>query len=127
MNIVDTSGWLEYFAGSSRVKYYEKAVEKTSELLVPAVCVYEVFKKLLTDYGEDEALTAIGHMKTGKVIDIDFGISVQAAKISKEHKIPMADSIILACGIKHNAVIYTQDSDFKKMPNVKYFEKRKSA
>lgn len=127
MNIVDTSGWLEYFGGTSRAKYFEKAIENTSELLVPVICIYEVFKKLLSDYGEDEAITAIGHMKTGTVIDIDFGASVLAAKISKEHKIPMADSMIIACGIKKDAVIYTQDADFKGLPNVKYFEKRKNA
>jgi predicted nucleic acid-binding protein len=125
MNIVDTSGWLEYFGGTTRAKYFEKAIENTSELIVPAICIYEVFKKLLSDYSEDEALIAIGHMKMGKIADIDFGVSVQAAKISKEHKIPMADSIILACGTKYNATIYTQDRDFKGMPNVKYFEKRK--
>ena len=51
----------------------------------------------MSEYGEDDALTAIGHVKTGKNVDMDFGISVQAAKISKENKIPMADSIVLAC------------------------------
>jgi predicted nucleic acid-binding protein len=127
MNIVDTSGWLEYFGGTTRAKYFEKAIENTSKLIVPVICIYEVFKKLLSEYGEDEALMAIAHMKTGKIVDIDFGISVQAAKISKEHKIPMADSIILACGAKYNATIFTQDADFKKMPRVKYFEKRKKA
>ncbi len=124
-SIVDTSGWLEYFAGTRRAKFFEKAIENTSNLLVPTVCIYEVFKKLLLEFDEDKALTAIGHMKTATIIDIDFGISVQAAKISKENKIPMADSMILACGQKFNATIYTQDIDFKNMPNVNYYEKRK--
>lgn len=124
MNIVDTSGWLEFFTGTSRAKYFEKIIQDTNNLLVPTICTYEVFKKISNDFSEDEAIKAVGHMKMGKVIDIDFEISVLAAKISKENKIPMADSMIYACCQKNKATLYTQDEDFEKLPNVKYYRKK---
>ena len=124
MNLVDTSGWLEYFAESDNASNYESAILNTAKLLVPTMVIYEVFKKILLDFDENKALIAIGHMKLGKIISIDEEIAVYAAKVSTEKKLPMADSIIYAVASRYNAVIYTQDDHFSKLMNVKFFKKK---
>ena len=124
MNVVDSSGWLEYFADSDRADLFAKPIEDTEHLIVPSISVYEVFKKLLIEFNEDTALTAIAHMQIGKVIDLDQDLARTAARISVEEKIPMADSIIWATTLRHGATLWTQDEDFKNIKgNVKYFSK----
>jgi predicted nucleic acid-binding protein len=124
MNIVDTSGWLEYIADSSNAIHYEKSILNTNELIVPTIVLYEVFKKILNEYNEDKALIITAHMKLGKVIELDESLAINAAKISSEKKLPMADSIIYATAERYNATIYTQDEHFAKLNNVKYFKKK---
>lgn len=124
MNVVDSSGWLEYFADSDRADLFAKPIEDTEHLIVPSISVYEVFKKLLIEFNEDIALTAIAHMQIGTVIDLDQDLAMTAARISVEEKIPMADSIIWATTLRHGATLWTQDEDFKNIKgNVKYFSK----
>ena len=124
MNIVDSSGWLEYFADTVNAKNFEKIIEDIEQLLVPSITIFEVFKKILTEKNEHTALKVVAHMKLGSVIDLDTEISLQAGKFSHELKIPMADSIIYATAKKYNAQIYTQDRDFKGLDLVQYFEKK---
>jgi len=123
MNLVDTSGWLEYFAETNNAINYEKVITQTEKLIVPTIIIYEVFKKISHEYDENKALIAIAHMKLGKVINLDETISINAAKISIEKKLPMADSIIYASAEMFGATVYTQDEHFAKLPNVKYFKK----
>ena len=93
-------------------------------MIVPSIILYEVFKKVLSERGEDMALRIIAHMKLGKVVDLDLEIALLAARLAKEHKLPMADSVILATAQRHNAIIWTQDSDFKNFKGVKFFNKK---
>lgn len=123
LNIVDSSAWIEYFADSSHAKHFSKTIENTQNLIVPSITLFEVFKKILLTADESLALNTVAQMRQGKVIDLDLKISISAAKISKEQKIPMADSIILATAKAHNATVWTLDSDFKGLENVKYFKK----
>jgi predicted nucleic acid-binding protein len=124
MNLVDTSGWLEYIADSINSVNYEKAIVNIEELIVPTIVLYEVFKKILNDHNEDKALLVTAHMKLGCVVELDESIAINAAKISSEKKLPMADSIIYATAERFNAVIYTQDDHFSTLNNVKYFKKK---
>jgi len=123
MNILDSSGWLEYFTGGPNSKHFSVPLENLEELLVPTICLYEVFKVVLREAGEDSAIQAISLMKQGTIIEVTEEIAVMAAKISHEQKIPMADSIILSTAQRYNATIWTQDTDFKEKPSVKYFPK----
>ncbi len=123
MNIVDSSGWLEYFADGPNANDFSEPLSDTASLIVPSISVFEVFKVVLRERDEDAALMAASLMKQGKVVDLDFELSIQAAKTSHDHKIPMADSIILTTANLYNAVVWTQDSDFKNFNNVKYFPK----
>lgn len=123
MNIVDSSAWLEYFEGSKNAAHFAEAIKNYSKLIVPTIILYEVFKKILQQKSENDALQSVAHMKQGQVVDIDMELALLGAKLSSELKLPMADSIILATSQKHKAIIWTQDNDFKGLKNVKYFEK----
>lgn len=124
MNIVDSSGWVEYFTKGTNSKFFVRPIQDLEKLLVPSICVYEVFKRLLLDLEEDEALQAIGVMSYGQQIEFDRQIAIEAAQISVEMKLAMADSIILATARANQAVVWTQDAHFKEIEGVEYFEKK---
>ena len=123
MNIIDSSCWLEFFAGSKVGEKVAPIIEEFDSLIVPVITIYEVFKKLLQEVDEDKAIMVIAHMKLGKLIDFDSDLAINAAKIGKEKKLAMADSIIYATAKKYDCVLWTQDKHFKELENVKYFEK----
>lgn len=124
MNIVDSSGWLEYFADGPNASFFSGPLAKTSDLVVPSVTIYEVFKVVLRQRGESDALQAVALMQQGLVVDLTAEIAILAAKVSNEDRLPMADSIILATSRVYGATIWTQDSDFKKIDGVRYLAKR---
>jgi predicted nucleic acid-binding protein len=124
MNIVDSSGWLEYFADGENASFFAPVIQDTGRLIVPVICIYEVFKRLMIQRGENTALVHIGDMHQGQVADLTASIALQAAKISTERKIAMADSIILATTRAYNATLWTQDADFVGMDGVEYCEKK---
>ena len=123
MNVIDSSAWLAYFAGEPNANFFASAIEDTPNLLVPSITIYEVFKRILQQRGEQLALQAISAMMQGKIIDLDAEIALNAALLSANLKIPMADSIILATAQKYNAVLWTQDIDLDGLPNVRFFPK----
>ena len=124
MNLVDSCGWLEYFADGENADFFAFPLHKIDQLIVPSICMYEVFKKVLSDRGEGEALQAVSLMKQGLVVDFDDSLAMNAARISDDRKLPMADSIILATAKEHRALIWTQDEHFKDLPGVKFRAKR---
>ncbi|MEW6195450.1 MAG: type II toxin-antitoxin system VapC family toxin [Bacteroidota bacterium] len=123
MNLIDSSGWLEYLADGKNSKYFAPIIEKTEELIVSVINIYEIYKKVLTEKDENTAIQVVGLMQQAKVVDVTSAISIQASKFSHEFKIPMADSIIYATAKMNDAVVWTQDSDFKNLDGVKYFRK----
>ena len=125
MNIVDSSCWLEFFAGSPVGDKVANVIINTKELIVPSITLYEVFKNILIEIDEDNGLLAVAHMKQGNVIELDSDLAIYAAKIGKEYQLALADSIIYAVTKKYNAILWTQDKHFKNLDNVKYFEKEK--
>jgi len=124
MNIVDSSGWLAYFADEPNAKYFITPLKDTGSLVIPSVTIYEVFKVVLRETSENEALQTAAAMQKGRVVDLTAMLAIAASKLSLEHGIPMADSIILATAKAFDAVIWTQDSDFKNIAGVKYFPKK---
>lgn len=123
-HVVDSSGWIEYFVGGKNANIFSEPIHDTENLLVPAICLYEVFKRVLSEFGEDQALDIIGQMSLGKIIELDRNIAVHAAKISLELKLAMADSIIFATARANNATLWTQDEHFKDLEDVKFLEKK---
>jgi toxin FitB len=124
MNIVDSSGWLAYFADEPNAKYFLSPLKDISSLIVPVVSIYEVFKVVLRESGENEALQAAAAMQKGTVVDLTAKLAISASKLGLQLGLPMADSIILATAKEYKARIWTQDSDFEAISGVKYFPKR---
>ena len=124
MNIVDSSGWLAYFTDEPNAKHFLTPLNDTDSLVVPTVTIYEVFKVVLRESSENEALQAAVAMRKGTVVDLTSLLAIAASKLSLEHNLPMADSIILATAKEFEATIWTQDSDFKNIDDVKYFPKK---
>lgn len=123
MNIIDSSGWLEYFSDGPNAKHYLPPLNDLSSLIVPVITIYEVFKVVLREFSEDMALQAVAAMQKGRIIDLTFSIAMKASKLGLQHDLPMADSIILATAREYNCVIWTQDSDFQHIDGVRYFQR----
>lgn len=124
MNVVDSSGWLEYFADDSNADFFAPAVEKTSELVVPTVSIFEVFKRMHQQKGDEAALQAITAMMQGQVVELDATLALNAAKLSGDLHVPMADSMILATAQAFDAELWTQDADLKGIDKVRYIKKK---
>jgi predicted nucleic acid-binding protein len=118
-NVVDSSGWLEYFTDSDRAQLFAPAIENPGNLLVPVISIYEVFRKVLRERGEHEALQVASIMQGHQVIDLDSALALEAAR----YTLPLADSIIYASAMRHQATLWTQDEHFKDLPNVRYVAK----
>ena len=123
MNLVDSSGWLEYFTDDKNAEFFAPRIENTAEIIISVTNLYEVYKKISSEKDENEAIQAVALMQQSKVIDVTNSISILAAKLSIKFKIPMADSIIYATARRYDAIVWTQDSDFKDLEGVKYFKK----
>lgn len=124
MNVVDSSGWLEYLADGPNAEFFAPAIEATESLVVPVLSLYEVFKRLLAQRGDDEALQAVVAMQQGRVEVLTPVTALAAARLSLELRLPMADSILLATARQHGAVFWTQDEDFESIEGVRYIAKR---
>lgn len=124
MNVVDSSGWLEYFGNGPNAGFFAKVIERTPALVVPTVSVYEVFKRVLQQRGEGDALQAVAVMQQGLVAELSGTMALSAARISVDLGLPMADSIMLATARAYDATLWTQDADFEGVPGVNYVPKR---
>jgi len=122
-NVVDSSGWLEYFTDSERASLFASAIEDAENLFVPVISIYEVFKKVLRERGEDDALQVASMMQSGQLIDLDCALALEAAR----HPLPLADSIIYATAMRHEAILWTQDEHFKDLPKVRFFPRQSNA
>ncbi len=124
MNVVDSSGWLEYFADADNADFFAPAIENIPELMVLSLSLYEVFKRILQQRGDDQALQAVAQMQQGQVVALDASLAIQAARLSVQEQLPMADSIMLATARAYQAVLWTQDADFEGLTDVRYIAKQ---
>ena len=124
MNVVDSSGWLEYLADGPNADFFAKSIIATADLVVPTLSLYEVFKRVLQQRGEDDALQAVALMQQGTIVELSAPLALSAARISLNENIPMADSIILATARAYGATLWSQDSDFEDIAEVKYIAKK---
>ena len=127
MNLVDTSGWIEYFFAGGNAEYFASPIEETTGLIVPVICLYEVFKKVNSVASEARALQAVTQMKLGRVVDLTEDVALSAALISLRRRLPMADSLIYATARAQEATLWTQDEHFSDLPGVNYRPARAKA
>jgi predicted nucleic acid-binding protein len=123
MNVVDSSGWLEYFSNGPNADFFSPAVITIEDLVVPSLSIFEVFKRVLQQRSEDQALQIAAAMRQGRVVDLTADLAISAARLSTETKLPLADSIILATSRAFGATLWTQDSDFEGMGGVRYVKR----
>lgn len=119
-SVVDSSGWLEYLADAPGADFFAPAIEDPEHLIVPSLSILEVFKWVLRERGEDAALQAAALMQQGHVVELDVGIATRAARLGLEHRLPLADSLMLATARAHGAALWTQDADFEGLQDVHY-------
>jgi predicted nucleic acid-binding protein len=124
VNLVDSSAWLEYFADGPNAAFFAEAIERSSELIVPTIVVFEVYKRIGQQREPHAALQAVAILRAGRIVDLSLTLAMAAATISYSEKLPMADSIILATARAENALIWTQDADFERIDGVKFRAKR---
>jgi len=123
MNVVDSSGWLEYFANGQNAGFFAPAIENTTEMMVPTLSLFEVFKRVLQQRGEGDALQAVAAMMQGTVVDLDSELALSAARLSVVFKLPLADSVMLSAAQKHGATLWTQNAALKGIPGLEYIAK----
>ena len=124
MNVVDSSGWLEYLADGPNADFFANSIVATADLLVPTLSLYEVFKRVLQQRGEGDALQSVALMQQGMIVELSVSLALSAARISLNDRIPMADSIMLATARAYGATLWSQDSDFENIAGVKYIAKK---
>ena len=126
-NVVDSSAWLAYFADEPGAERFAGPIEDTASLIVPAICLVEVFKVIARQRDEGAALQAVALMQQGRVVDLDAALVLAAAKAGIDHKLPLADSIVYATAGQVDGVVWTQDDDFDGLDDVHFFPKKKPA
>jgi predicted nucleic acid-binding protein len=124
MNVVDSSGWLEYFADGPNADFFAEAIQDVKQLVVPTLSLFEVFKRISQQRGEGEALQAVAAMQQGIIVTLTLPLALDSARLSLAEQLPMADSIMLATARAHEAVLWTQDRDFKDIAGVRYIDKK---
>lgn len=123
MNLVDSCGWLEYFADGANAPFFAPAIEDTPQLIVPSLCLFEVFKRILQQRSEQDALRAAALMRQARVIDLNDSLALSAARLAVDYKLALADSIIFCTARQHGATLWTQDAHFADLPEVRYVKK----
>jgi predicted nucleic acid-binding protein len=116
--VVDSSGWIEFFTGGPSSEAFASAIEAVEELLVPSLSLLEVFRWILREHGEGQALQAVALMQRGRVVDLGVDLALRAAQLGLEHRLPLADSVILATARAHGARLLTMDCDFQGLRDV---------
>ena len=125
MNVVDSSAWLEYFAGGPNADFFGPAIESHGELVVPSICVTEVFRRIMQQVDDEAAMRATAAMQRhGAVVDLNAALAREAGRVGVELRLPLADSIVYATALACGATVWTQDSDFERLPKVRYRPKK---
>ena len=120
MNVIDSSAWLEYFGDGPNAGEFADVIADTERLLVPAITLFEVFRRIRLQRDLDAALYAVAQMQRGRVIELDAHLAVAAAELSAESGLPMAGGIVLVTARREGAVLWTQDGNLEGVEGVKY-------
>ena len=123
MNVVDSSGWVEYFQDSPRADFFAAAIERRSELLVPVVALYEVHKILSRKVSADVVDQFLDVMRLGRVLEITDLRAVTASRAANLHNLAMADAMMYSMAQEFSATFWTQDVDYQALPNVRFLPK----
>ena len=120
MNLVDSSGWIEYLQDTPRADLFATAIEDRNHLLVPAIALFEVHRVLSRSLPADLVNRCLDVMRLGRVLDLTDARAVAASHIAAQHKLAMADAAMYAIALEFGASFWTQDVDYQGLPGVRY-------
>ena len=123
-SVVDSSGWLELFTDGPQPDRFLAVLQAEEALVIPAISILDVFKWILREHSEAQAIQAVAVMQRGLVVDLDTQLAIAAAQLSHALRLPMSGSIILATARCHQARLYTMDADFQGLSDVELISKR---
>ena len=126
MNVVDSSGWIEFFQAGGNGPAFKPVIEARDLLLVPTIALFEVHKVLSRSLSEDLVTRCLDVMRLGRVLDLTDKRAIAASKVAKTHKLALADAAMYSIAQEHGATFWTQDVDYDKLPGVRYFAKTKA-
>ena len=118
--VVDSSGWIEYFLDTSQADFFEPAILATEILIVPAIAIYEVHKRLSQLVPQEMVEQCVEVMQRGKVAVFDGARAIAASRIAQQYRLAMADAAMYAIAIEHDALLWTQDADYEGLPQVMF-------
>lgn len=120
VNLVDASGWLEYFSDGPDAAFIAQTLQEIDRLVVPVVTILEVFERVCRDHGEGEALQAVAAMQQGRVVPLDTSLALEAGRLAVEHRVPATAGAVLAAAARHEARVWTLDERLRHVPGVQY-------
>jgi predicted nucleic acid-binding protein len=123
MNVVDSSGWIEFFLAGPSGPLFKPVIEQRDKLLVPVIALYEVHKILSRKLPADSVLACLKVMRLGRVLDITDRRAIAAAEVAAQHRLAMADAMMYSLALEHHATLWTQDVDYQGLPSVQFFPK----
>jgi predicted nucleic acid-binding protein len=123
VKLVDSSGWLEFFTDGPLAEQYASHLTDLDDIFTPTLVLYEVYKRIRRERGEEEALTAAAQLKKTRLVPLTETVAIRAAEVSLEHRLAMGDAVVYATAILNDAILVTSDSDFAAIPGVVYLEK----
>jgi toxin FitB len=124
LNVIDSSGWIEYLAGGPNAEFFAGPIEGDEPLIVPSLSLFEVFRHVLRHAGREDALRVAAAMRRGTIVDLEASLALAAAELSVEAGLATADSAILATARSYGATLWTQDADFEGMDEVRFRARR---
>lgn len=119
-NVVDSSAWLEYFGDGPNAGFFAPPIERIAQLVVPTIVLSEVFRRVASQRSEREALESVAQMQHGRVVELSSTLAIRAASMGIQHRLPLADSVVYATAVECGGVVWTQDADFERLPDVRY-------
>jgi predicted nucleic acid-binding protein len=122
VNVVDSSAWIAFFRGERNAEVFTPPIADLPNLLVPSIAFHEVFRFMNRNLGETAALRSVAQMSLGQVVALESDLAIEAAVYALQFNLPLADSIFYATAMRYEAVLWTQDKDFRGLENVRFFE-----
>lgn len=123
MNVVDSSGWIEYLTDSRRADLFATPIEQRDQLLVPTIALFEVHKILSRSLQADIIDQCLNVMRLGRVLDLTDKRAIAASKTARQHRLALADAAMYSIAQEHGATFWTQDADYQNLPGVQFFTK----
>jgi predicted nucleic acid-binding protein len=123
MNLVDSSGWIEYLLDTERADLFAEPLEQRNILLVPVIALFEVHRVLSRKLPAELVAKCLDVMRMGRVLEITDRRAIAAADVASRHRLAMADAMMYSLALEHGATFWTQDSDYQGLAGVQWFPK----